>query len=202
MSGPNWDAKYASAPDGLFGADANDYVRSVCERPSFAARNALFLADGDGRNSRWFAARGGAATSVDLSGVAVENALQLDRQAGVHVDRYVGDVSEWCLPGDTTWDAAFLIYLQAPWPVRRAALQLAWRALGSQGLLVIEGFAKTDTAAGCGPPNSDLRYSVDEIRALLPDARVLELASHEIHLDEGPRHRGRAVVLRACLARN
>lgn len=202
MSDPDWDAKYASAPDGLFGADVNAYVRSICDHQQFPARRALFIADGDGRNSRWFASRGGDASAVDLSSVAVANALRLDRQAGVQVDRHVGDVTVWQPTADATWGAVFLIYLQAPWSVRRSALDLAWRVLRPGGWLVVEGFAKAQSGTVCGPANPNLRYSVDEMRTIFPDAQALELSTLQIELDEGARHQGRAVVLRACLIRD
>lgn len=198
MSKSRWDDKYAAVPDGLFGTAPNEYVREIAARSDFKARNGLCLADGDGRNSRWLALNGLIMTAVDQSSVACANGEALDKSAGVRVNRLVADLETWQPDGAQRWDAAFLMYLQAPQPVRRAGLRCAWEALSAGGWIVVEGFAKAQEAVpnGPGPGSPDLMYDLDEIESWLPDAAIVEALAGRIHLDEGGRHRGIAHVVR------
>ena len=196
MTKPDWDQRYAAAPEGLFGTAPNLYLQQVAARPDFAARTALCLADGDGRNSRWLAAQGLAVTAVDLSRVAVQNALALDRAAGVTVTRIVADLEVWQAEPDQRFDAAFLIAFHAPWALRRRALLIAWAALAPGGWLCLEGFSSEQAGLAGGPSSPANLYDLESVTAALPPHRKLEALAGRIELDEGPRHRGEMAVLR------
>lgn len=200
MAGSKWDKKYAAAPKGLFGTTPNEYVREIAARSDFSVRTALCLADGDGRNSRYLARLGIDVTAVDVSAVACANGDALDREAGVRVARFVGDVETWEPADNKTWEAVFIMYLQAPTSVRMAALRCGWGALARGGMLVVEGFAKAQADAGgedaLGPGAPELMYDLDEIEACLREAEIVEALSGRVVLDEGERHRGLAYVIR------
>lgn len=198
MSSSKWDQKYEAAPEGLFGNSPTEYVRQIAARSDFAAQAGLCLADGDGRNSRWLATRGLQMTAVDLSPVACANGQALDRAAGVAVTRMVGDLETWQPAEGARWDAVFLMYLQAPAPVRMAALRVGWQALAPGGWIVVEGFAKAQADAGSelGPGSPVLMYDLNEIFGALPEAVIVEALSGQIKLDEGGRHQGLAHVVR------
>lgn len=196
-----WDAKYAAAPKGLFGDAPSQYVREISARSDFNPRSALFLADGDGRNSRWLAGQGITVTSVEVSPVAVRNAMLLDGEAGISVERIVADLETWepdprGLKGELRWDAVFQLYLQGPQKVRLAALRMGWSALTSGGWLIVEGFAKAQTGGDLGPGKADLMYDLAEIEACLPDAIIIEALAGRVRLDEGERHQGVAEIVR------
>lgn len=193
---PKWDEKYAAAPEGLFGRTVNEYVREIATRSDFAARSALCLADGDGRNSRWLAGRGIEVTAVDQSTVACANGAALDEAAGVFVERVAADLETWLPIAGASWDAAFLMYLQAPITVRLAALKVGWQALAPGGWIVVEAFSKSQVECEMGPGDSSLMYSIDEIGEALPEAFVVEAMSGRVRLDEGDRHKGLAEVVR------
>ena len=198
MSASKWDAKYAAAPDGLFGAGPNEYVREVFARSDFSAKIGLCLADGDGRNSRWLALQGLEMTAVDLSAVACANGEMLDKAAGVTVNRIVADLENWQPDCAASFDAVFLLYLQAPAPIRMAALQCGWQALAAGGWIVIEGFAKAQATSKSelGPGSPDLMYDLDEIEDCLPEAQVIVALAGRLQLEEGGRHQGVAQVVR------
>ncbi len=191
-----WNDKYAAAPEGLFGNEPNEYLRQIAARSDFCPATALFLADGDGRNSRWLAARGIVVTGIDLSPVACENGRRLDKAAGVVVDRIATDLETWRPPENPAWEAVFLFYLQAPWPVRRAALAVGWQSLAPGGLLVLEGFAAGGGGDGLGPADVGLRYHPAATLGELANAQIEELLLGEVRLDEGDRHQGLANVIR------
>jgi Methyltransferase domain len=193
---PKWDQKYAAAPEGLFGGTVNEYVREIAARSDFAARSALCLADGDGRNSRWLAGRGIKVTAVDQSTVACANGAVLDGAAGVFVERVAADLETWLPIAGASWDAAFLMYLQAPISVRLAALKVGWHALAPGGWIIVEAFAKAQVEGEMGPGDPSLMYSIDEIGEGLPEAFVVEALSGRVRLEEGDRHNGLAEVVR------
>ncbi|MCH9808916.1 MAG: class I SAM-dependent methyltransferase [Alphaproteobacteria bacterium] len=191
-----WDAKYAVAPEGLFGDSPCGYVREIAARSDFNPKTALFLADGDGRNSRWLAARGIAVSAVDASEVAVENGRALDSKAAVSVERIAADLESWKPVGGQCWDSVFQLYLQAPPQVRFAALKAGWRALAAGGWLVVEGFSKAQVGGELGPGKVELMYDLSEIEACVADAKIMEALVGRVRLDEGERHQGLAEVVR------
>lgn len=196
-----WDAKYAAAPSGLFGTGPCQYVREIAARSDFSPTSAIFLADGDGRNSRWLAGQGVEVTAVDISPVAVGNGRELDAEAGISVERIVADLETWepefaSRVGDQRWEAVFQLYLQGPPKVRLAALRTGWSALTSGGWLIVEGFAKAQIGGELGPGKAELMYDLAEIEACLPDAIIVEALAGRVRLDEGGRHQGVAEIVR------
>jgi SAM-dependent methyltransferase len=197
----DWDAKYRAAPDGLFGREPNEYLRGVVARSDFAARSALCLADGDGRNSRWLALAGVETTAVDMSAVAIRNALASDEVVGATVERIVADLETWQPADGRCYGAALLIYFQGPAALRERALRIAWDALAPGGWLVVEAFAKPQMDRPGGPDSPGHLYDLAEIAAALPSHRVLEAFAGRIRLDEGRRHQGEVEVVRYLAAK-
>ena len=198
----DWDARYLKRDGPLYGGAPNEYVREVTARSDFAARSALMLADGDGRNGRFLAARGLAVTAVDLSGVATERALAADREAGVAVERIAADLAIWHPRDGAMYEAAFMIYLHCDPSTRDRALRSAVDHLAPGGWLVVEGFAKGQAARdGMGPGDPALLYAVDELIAAVPGLEVIEALEGRVRLREGEGHRGEALVVRLALQR-
>ena len=201
-SAQRWDKRYRAAVEAPFGEAPNEYLRMICARSDFAARRVLCLADGDGRNGAWLAEQDLAVSAVDVSAVAVERALALDRRRGVTVARAVADLADWQPPSGETWDAVFVIYLQGTSALRRRALDVAVTALAPGGWLVVEGFSKAQAPrAGMGPDDPDRLYDLEELHAAAPGLQVVEALAGRVRLDEGPRHRGDAEVIRFAARR-
>ncbi len=193
---PNWDKHYAQKPDGLFGNEPNEYVRQAIAHSQFPGQSALCIADGDGRNSRWLASQGLQTSAIDSSTAAIQNALALDKIADATIVRYVGDVETWQITEPQAWRSVFLIYLQAPWHTREAALNLCWKTLEPGGWFISEGFAKQQAHKDMGPNDPDLLYSLEEILETFKDGEIIEALEGQVHLNEGERHRGLANVVR------
>ncbi|MEO3431390.1 class I SAM-dependent methyltransferase [Pelagibius sp. CAU 1746] len=201
-SAGRWDRRYSAAAEPPFGEAPNEYLRMIAARSDFAVRRVLSLADGDGRNGAWLAAQGCAVTAVDCSAVATERAVELDRRRGVAVTRIVADLAEWVpAPGDA-WDAVFVIYLQGTRGLRLRALEVAAGALAPGGWLVVEGFSKAQAGRpDIGPDDPDRLYDLEELRAAASGLEVVEALAGRLRLDEGPRHRGEAEVVRFAARR-
>lgn len=200
---PDWDARYAAAAGGLYGEGPNEYVRMMWARSDFHPASALMLADGDGRNGSWLAAKGVAVTAVDISRVATGRALERDRALGVAVERITADLTCWSPPGGRVWDAVFLIYLHCEPEVRLRALGLAASALAPGGWVVVEGFSKAQAErAGMGPDRPEPLYSIDELEAACRGMTVVEALAGRVLLDEGGMHRGEAEIVRFAARRD
>ncbi len=199
MQGPDWDARYAGAEGGLFGEAPSPWLRMGLARGA-AGRTALCLADGDGRNGTWLAARGWAVTGVDLSAEATRRACARDRAAGVTAERVAADLADWA-PEGRVWDLTALIYLQGPPELRRRGLEAAAVATAPGGWLLAEGFGG-EGGDGPGPGAARLRWSAAEALGWLgPGWRVVEALEGTALLDEGPKHQGPARVMRLLLRR-
>lgn len=200
VTGEDWDARYRAAP-APFGDRPSGWLVETVEGLPRPPASALALADGDGRNSRWLAARGIATRAVDLSREATRQGMARDRATGLSVAREAGDLGGGWSPGQTA-DLVALIFLQGPPDLRRAALASACAALAPGGVLVVEGFAApAGHDAPLGPPDDAARWQAQELRDWTAGLAVEAMAVVPLDLDEGPRHRGRARVLRARLGR-
>jgi SAM-dependent methyltransferase len=201
-SAARWDKRYRAAREPLFGEAPNDYLRMIRAHAGFAARRVLCLADGDGRNGCWLAEQGHDVTAVDVSAVATERARELDRRRGVTVVRLVADLADWTPAAGARWDAVFVIYLQGTAALRRRALEVAAAALVPGGWLVVEGFSKAQAARPeIGPDDPDRLYDLEELQAVCSGLEVIEALAGRVRLDEGPKHRGDAEVVRFAARR-
>jgi len=203
--GPDWDARYAAVEGGLFGeAPSLGLVMALARLRASgrAPRSAVLVADGDGRNGTWLAREGLAVTATDLSAEATRRAEARDRAAGVAVDRRAEDVT--AVPPPAPAELSALIYLQGPASLRRCALASAAAATAPGGALFLEGFSG-ESGGGPGPADPALRWSVAEALGWLaedaPDLSPEEAMDGLVRLDEGPKHRGAARVLRLILTR-
>lgn len=188
-----WDARYREAQTPLFGENPSEFLRQAAARSDFDVASALFLADGDGRNSRWLALKGSAVTAVDLSDAARIKACALDRSAGLSVNRLTADLAVW--PGlAARFDAAILIALHSNKTTRQRAVKTAIRHLKPGGWLVLEGFSAAQAERGSmGPTSPEKLYDLAETRSWIePECRLIEALEGLVLLDEGHRHDGYA----------
>jgi SAM-dependent methyltransferase len=191
-----WNERF-SQPGYLFGLAPNAFLVRQSARLRPGSR-VLCVADGEGRNSTWLAARGHEVTAFDLSPVAVDKARSLAAERGVAVDNHVAgtDTWEWA-PAE--YDAVAAIFIQFASPAERPSLYAGmWRTLKPGGLLLIQGYTPKQLEYGTGGPGRrDHLYTADLLRELLPQAQWLELTEHEAELTEGGGHRGRSALIDA-----
>ncbi len=193
----DWDKRYGQSEAPMFGLEPNIWIMQTLARPDFSAGSALCLADGDGRNGRYLAGQGLDVTAVDLSRVATQRALDLDRAAGVNVERIAADLGHWQPDNARRWQSIFLIALHCECEVRKRAVELAARHLEPGGWFVAEGFAANyDDGPRMGPPDRSLLFDPAQFDRWLDGFEIFERLSGTIRLDEGTKHRGLAQVIR------
>ena len=67
---------------------------------------------------------------------------------------------------------------------------------------MVEGFSKAQAARpDIGPDDPDRLYDLAEITGAVPNLRVVEALAGRVRLDEGPRHRGEAEIVRFAARR-
>ncbi|MEU2612193.1 class I SAM-dependent methyltransferase [Micromonospora sp. NPDC007271] len=149
MDSSTWDARYAEAPDLVWGVEPNRFVVESVE--GLTPGSALDLAAGEGRNAVWLAERGWRVTAVDFSPVAVERGRELAARRGVPVEWRVGDVTAY-RPVPGSYDLVLISYLHLPAEDLAGVLDSARRALRPGGTLVVVGHDLANLGGGVGGP--------------------------------------------------
>ncbi|MEU8264705.1 class I SAM-dependent methyltransferase [Micromonospora sp. NPDC048999] len=177
MDSSAWDARYAAAPDLVWGAEPNRFVVESVE--GLTPGSAIDLAAGEGRNTAWLAERGWRVTALDFSPVAVERGRELAARRGVAVEWRVADVTAY-RPVPGSYDLVLISYLHLPAEELATVLDSARRALRPGGTLVVVGHDRANLTDGTGGPQ-------DPAILLTPEAVVDGLAGLRIQRAETAR---------------
>lgn len=186
-----WDQRYAE--EGYaYGTEPNDFLREQADR--LPPGRVLCLAEGQGRNAVFLAARGHVVTAVDASEVGLAVAADLAAERGVPLDTVQADLSTHEF--GSGWDAVVMIFGHFPPEVRARVLREAVEALRPGGALLMEVYPKAQLGRGTGgPPVAEMLYDPEEVRAALRglEFAVFQEVEREVH--EGRFHSGLACVL-------
>ena len=194
-----WDERYAGGGF-QFGEAPNLFLLSQAHRLRPHMR-ALAVGDGEGRNGAWLAERGLDTTSVDWSEVGLAKARALADRRGVALRTVTADLTRWDWPG-AGFDLIAWIFVHLPPEDRAIACAGAMRALAPGGLLLLECFSPAQEGRRSGGPKDPaLLWTRALVEQHFAGLEVLELLEGTVALDEGPRHQGRAEVVRAVLRR-
>jgi SAM-dependent methyltransferase len=189
-----WNGRF-SAPGFLFGEAPNAWLEAHAGAWSPGQR-VLCIADGEGRNSVWLAARGLAVDAFDISEVAVAKARALAAARGVAPCVEVADVDGWRWP-EETYDGVAAIFVQFADPAMRQRLfERIVRGLKPGGTLVLQGYTpkQLEYRTG-GPPFVEHLYTEPMLRTAFAALAIDELRVYEAELAEGSGHRGRSALV-------
>lgn len=202
-----WDRRFADAHY-AYGKQANVWLQSVVEtlvpEPN---PEALFPADGEGRNAVWAATEGWKATVFDLSTEGERKCRLLAEEHGVSVHYEVDDLVLRNFP-DRHYALIACSWFHTPPAVRKKHMPRMLHALSPGGHFVMEGYHKSQlNFASGGPKSLELLFDLDEVLGELtgpnaPNMSVVHAAVEETVLDESDLHRGRAAVVRIHLVRD
>jgi SAM-dependent methyltransferase len=196
-----WDERY-SGEGFSFGTEPNAFLASQAHRLKPGMR-ALVPGDGEGRNGVWLAQQGLSVDTVDVSPVGAGKAQAFAKARGVEIDAQIADLLDWDWPRER-YDivaACYIHFFDADRPrMHRAMLD----ALKPGGLIILEAFRIEQLEfqklhRSGGPRSADMLCSRAKLESDFAGARFLLLEEADIDLDEGPRHKGPAAVIRAVI---
>lgn len=190
-----WNRRFAQ-DDYLFGTAPNEWLREHAQVWQPGER-VLCVADGEGRNSVWLAARGLNVDAFDIAEVGVEKARRLAAQHGVKVNYAVADCDSFDWP-QAAYDGVAAIFVQFADPPMRARLFAnIVRSLRPGGTLVLQGYTprQLEFRTG-GPPFASHMYTQDMLQGVFADTMdIVTLREYDAEVAEGSGHRGPSALI-------
>lgn len=189
-----WDERYDTDAY-IFGEAPNAFLASQRERLT-GYRNALAVADGEGRNGVWLAEQGLAVTSFDASPVGLEKARRLAGKRGVSLTTELADIADYAW-AEGRFDVVVGIFFQfAPPTMRDAIFAGMIRTLAPGGLLLVEGYGPRQMQYRTGGPGIlDQLYTEELLADRFSALEIIELRSYDAELTEGSRHSGLSALV-------
>jgi SAM-dependent methyltransferase len=188
----HWDELFAEAGY-FYGTEPNDFLREVADR--IPTGRTLCLAEGEGRNAAFLAARGAVVTAVDASAAGLEKTKALAAARGVQVETVHADLATWQIePG--SWDAVVAVFCHLPPEIRGVVHRRAVTGLRPGGAFVLEAYTPDQLRYDTGGPRvEELLMRLADLRAELSelDFEVAREIERDIH--EGRGHTGRSAVV-------
>lgn len=183
-----WNQRY-SETFASYGTEPNDFLREVASQ--IPEGPVLCLAEGEGRNAVFLAARGHAVTAVDLSDVGLANAATLAASRGVTLTTVVADLADYDL-GEARWAGIVSIWAHVP-PALRVKLHAACtRALRPGGVLVLEAYTprQLERSGKGGPTQPELLMTPEALREDFAGLDLERCEEVERDVSEGTYHQG------------
>lgn len=193
-----WDQRF-SGSDYVFGTAPNDFLAAVA--PRLPAGPVLCLAEGEGRNAVFLAARGHAVTAVDQSAAGLAKAAALAADRGVPLTTTVADLADYPIaPG--TWAGIVAIFIHLPPALRNAVLARAAAGLCPGGVFVLECYTPAQLARTTGGPRDPaLLAGLAELQSALPGLDFEIARELDRDVVEGAGHSGLASVVQLLARR-
>ena len=191
-----WDERYATH-EWVYGQSPNAYFQAYLENYFSKPGRILLPAEGEGRNAVFAARKGWEVEAFDISEEGRKKALQWAEKAQLKI-RYhlVGwEHFEHFLHGK--YDLIALIYAHMPARIRSQVHSRLVQWLRPGGHLLLEAFRPEQLGRSSGgPKDTAMLYSPEALAYDFGALHTLELAGHEVQLQEGMFHQGNAAVVR------
>lgn len=193
-----WDDRYSSTTY-VYGEAPNVYLTEKLARVNTG--NALFVAEGEGRNAVYTAEMGWNVYAFDQSSQAKEKAIRLAKTKNVNITYAVDSIESIGYEAES-FDLIALIYAHFPAEDRRRYHRKVASYLKKDGLLLLEGFAQShidnqakNPTAG-GPKDYHMLFDIEDLKKDFQDFDFIEALETEYNLAEGEFHKGKANVAR------
>jgi len=193
-----WDERYGEAGF-AYGTKPNDFLVEVVDR--IPPGPVLCLAEGEGRNAVFLAARGHPVTAVDQSRVGLAKAKALAAEQGVSLETRVSDLAEFDYRADH-YAGIVSIWAHTPPEVRRLVHEKCVQALAPGGVMILEAYTPAQLERGTGgPPNPALCMTAAALRDELSGLEFESLEERDRVVSEGKYHQGRSAVVQLLARR-
>ena len=188
----HWNERY-QADTYAYGIAPNEFFAEKLEKlaPGFL----LLPAEGEGRNAVFGAKLGWDVHAFDFSEKARIKAMALAKEEDVAFQYDIMSYEDFELP-EQAYDVIGLVFTHMPPDLRKIFHLKLINALKPEGIILLEGFHKTQLGRSSGGPKTDaLLFGEEE---LMEEFAALEIISLEVgtrELDEGPFHQGEARLI-------
>lgn len=153
-----WNDRYNS-DEYFFGKEPNDFFKEEIDKIS--PGTALFIGDGEGRNSVYSAKLGWKVDSIDISEVGKSKAVRLAAENNVKINYIVADALEFDYPKEI-YDLIALVYFHIDEDFREQIHYHLIDALKPDGKIICLVYEKEHLKLNAGGPSSpNLLYSLD-----------------------------------------
>lgn len=198
MSAPKefWNDRYSDEAF-AYGTDPNLWLVECIERLNFPkGKSFLFVAEGEGRNAVYAAKRGYKVSAFDPSEEGRKKALRLAEKQQVEINYSLSGYGNYTAPNNS-FDAIVFIYAHMPSAYRQDEHLRLLKFLKRGGYVILEAFHPEQLGRDSGgPKDEDFLYSLEALQEDFRTLKVLHLGKELVDLNEGPYHRGEAVVVR------
>ncbi|OFX82340.1 MAG: hypothetical protein A2W99_09820 [Bacteroidetes bacterium GWF2_33_16] len=187
-----WNSRY-NKPEYIYGIKPNNYLKTFIETNN--PGTILLPADGEGRNSVFAAIKGWQVDAFDYSESACIKALNLANKYNVIINYSTSEALHFKTKKE--YDLIALIYFHLLSEERTLIFNHLITFLKPGGHILLEAFSKNqiNNTSG-GPKDIKLLYDLNDIKNDFAGLNIKELNEHEITLDEGLLHQGKANVIR------
>lgn len=195
-----WSKRYRDAgTDYLFGTEPNRFLARR-ENLLQSGRNAVSIADGEGRNSVWLAELGLEVTAIEISAVAIDKARHLAAARKVAVDFVQADILAPGWPPAALHDAfdwtvgIFIQFVGPEWRERQFEAMKQLTRPG--GRILLQGYTPRQLEYRTGGPSAvENLYTAEILQAAFGDWQIEELVEYEDHISEGSGHVGQSALI-------
>jgi len=185
-----WDERYAQ-DEYVYGKQPNEFFRQQLQtlRPG----KILLPAEGEGRNAVFAALQGWDVVAFDSSVEAKRKANVLAQEMGKIIEYQINSFENFNT--EEQFDAIGLVYAHNP--NRQENHRKLSGFLKKGGIIILEGFSKEQLNYNSGgPKNTEMLFSVDELKSDFESFSSLNIWTEEVELSEGNYHLGKASVVR------
>lgn len=174
-----------------YGVEPNQFLKEKLDQLPLG--NALFVAEGEGRNAVYAAQQGWQVDAVDFSIAAREKAKSLALYHGVEIDYHLADVTTFTTT--KKFDLIALVFLHLSPDSRTKTFRSFIPFLKEGGRILVEIYHPDQLGRLSGGP-SNIQYLVNEndLKTDFESLDIEHLARVERMLNEGPFHQGLACV--------
>lgn len=190
-----WEERFANSDDYVFGTEPAQFLT---EHAAYLTpgQTALSVADGEGRNSVYMAAKGMEVTAYEFAPTAIARARDLAAEHGVSVDFREVDILNHDWPEDA-FDLVAGIFIQFVGPdARRVQFEGMKRSLKPGGVLLLHGYTPEQLEHGTGgPPFAENMYTEGQLATDFVGWEILENRAYEREVQEGRGHVGMSALI-------
>lgn len=189
-----WNERY-DTPEYVFGTEPAQFLRKHGAHLA-PGLTGLAVADGEGRNSVFMAARGVETLAMDMSANALTKARALAEARGVDVAYVEASVTEWDWT-PAAFDLVVAVFIQFLAPDDRDAVFRGMvETLKPGGVLLLHGYRPEQIAYGTGGPRQvENLYTEALLRDRFAGLEILALESYDREISEGAGHSGMSALI-------